>query len=111
MSKESFKSFARLHPELATKVMNNESSWQKLYELYEIYGEDNSIWTNYFNESTPTTIKDIMNNFKNIDLTSVQKGISNLQKTLGIIQDIGVGQTTTSSLPYEKKPLYKYFED
>ena len=34
MSKESFKDFARLHPELATQVVNNKISWQKLYELY-----------------------------------------------------------------------------
>ena len=38
MSKESFKDFARLHPELATQVVNNKISWQKLYELYDIYG-------------------------------------------------------------------------
>ena len=36
MSKESFKNFARLHPELATQVVNNKISWQKLYELYDI---------------------------------------------------------------------------
>ena len=51
------------------------------------------------------------NNFKNLDLTSVQKTINNLQKTLSVIQDIAVGQSNNSSLPYEKKPLYKYFED
>ena len=110
MSKESFKVFARNPPELATKVMNNDVSWQKLYELYEIYGEDNSIWNNYFSNET-TSLKDIINNFKNLDLTSVQKTINNLQKTLSLIQDIGVGQLNNSSLPYEKKPLYKYFED
>ncbi len=110
MSKESFKVFARSHPELATKVMNNDVSWQKLYELYEIYGEDNSIWNSYFTNET-TSIKDIINNIKNIDLTSFQKTINNLQKTLSLIQDIGVGQLNNSSLPYEKKPLYKYFED
>ena len=110
MSKESFKSFAKQHPELANKVMNNESTWQKLYELYEIYGEDNTIWNNYFKEEK-TSLTDIMNTIKNIDLQSVQKTINNLQKTLGIIQDIGVGQISSNSLPYERKPLYKYFED
>ena len=47
MSKESFKVFARNHPELATKVMNNDVSWQKLYELYEMYGEESDVWDNY----------------------------------------------------------------
>ena len=110
MSKESFKQFARKHPELANKVINNDISWQKLYELYEIYGEDNSIWNNYITNET-TSIKELLNNFKNIDLTSIQKTITNLQKSLSVIQDLGVGQTNASSLPYERKPLYKYFED
>ena len=43
MSKESFKSFARGHTELANYVMNGKTSWQRLYELYEIYGENSSI--------------------------------------------------------------------
>ena len=44
MSKESFKSFARSHTELANYVMNGKTNWQRLYELYEIYGENSSIW-------------------------------------------------------------------
>lgn len=110
MSKESFKQFARNHPELANKVINNDISWQKLYELYEIYGEDNSIWNNYFTNET-TTMKDLLNTFKNIDLNSIQKTINNLQKSLSVIQDLGVGQTSNSSLQYERKPLYRYFDD
>ena len=47
MSKESFKLFAKNHPELAEKVLRGTVSWQQLYEIYEIYGENNSIWTNY----------------------------------------------------------------
>ena len=39
MSKESFKTFARNNPELASSVLDNKVTWQQLYELYEIYGE------------------------------------------------------------------------
>lgn len=126
MSKETFKIFARSHPELATTVMKGETSWQKLYELYDIYGENNSIWDNYLspiirNETTitetafqPNTFKDFFNTFKNIDLDSVQKGVTNLQKTVGLLQDIGLGskapQTATRNT-YEPRPMYRYFED
>ena len=48
MSKESFKLFAKNHPELAEKVLKDNVSWQKLYELYEIYGAESTIWNNYF---------------------------------------------------------------
>ena len=115
MSKETFKSFARNHPELAKQVLNNKVSWQKLYELYEIYGEDNSIWNDFITtnnyQTTITTFKDLFTNFKSLDLDSVQKGITNLQKTLGLLQELGVGQRTNQSLQYEPKPLFRYFED
>ncbi len=116
MSKDTFKSFARSHPELANTVLKGNATWQQLYELYEIYGENNSIWNNYFEHSTFTdttasaTIKDFVNTLKNLDMDSVQKGITNIQKTIGLLQDIGIGngkETTT----YEAKPIYKRFED
>lgn len=95
MSKESFKSFARGHTELANYVMNGKTSWQRLYELYEIYGENSSIWNDYFSSSSvnavnketevselSTSLKDLVSNIRNIDLDSVQKGITNIQKAL-----------------------------
>ena len=62
MSKESFKTFARKYPELATSVINGKVSWQQLYELYEIYGENNDIWNDYIskkNNSNQTSLKDV----------------------------------------------------
>lgn len=122
MSKETFKTFARNHPELANTVMKGETTWQKLYELYDIYGEDSSVWNSYFStalsnasQSTfePSAFKDFFNTFKNIDLDSVQKGVTNLQKTVGLLQDIGLGNRPTqpSTSMYEPRPMYKYFED
>lgn len=123
MSKETFKEFARNHPELATTVMKGDTSWQKLYELYDIYGETGDVWNNYLTRSStiepastfqPSTFRDFFNTFKNIDLDSVQKGVTNLQKTVGLLQDIGLGRTSTSNQSnpnYEPRPMYKYFED
>ncbi len=120
MSKETFKLFARSHPELATQVLNNKTSWQKLFELYEIYGENNAVWNDFLPRATlananlsqsPTTIKDLIGMIKNIDLDSVQKGVNNLQKTIGLLQDIGLGSSTKPTDVYEPRPLYQYFED
>jgi len=122
MSKENFKSFARIHPELANFVDNNQTNWQKLYELYDIYGENSSVWDKYFssaNLSLPTstknlnnaTVGDFVNSFKNMDLETVQKGIANIQKTIGILQDMGLGKEEVVKAPYEPRPMYKYFED
>lgn len=116
MSKETFKLFARNHPELATSVLKNNTTWQKLYEIYEIYGESSSIWDNYLTRNTKITsnsssFKDIFNTVKNIDLDSVQKGVENLQKTIGILQDIGFTNNKIPKQTYEPRPIYKHFED
>lgn len=112
MSKESFKVFVRRHPELATNVLKGKASWQQFYEIYELYGENNNVWNNYFTKESVTdtittgasTIKDFINNLKNIDMESVQKGITNIQKTMGLLQDIGLTNK-------ESEPIYKRFED
>lgn len=123
MSKENFKSFARIHPELANFVNTNQTSWQKLYELYDIYGENSSVWNNYLPQNnllnkvanttslSNTTVGDFVNTVKNIDLETVQKGINNIQKTIGLLQDMGLGKEEVVTPPYEPRPMYKYFED
>lgn len=110
MSKESFKIFAKQHPELAEKVLKGTTSWQQLYELYEIYGEQNQIWNNILdNKITDTTsFKEVFNTLKNLDMDSVQKGITNLQKTISLLQDIGLPKKEST---YEPRPIYKSFED
>ena len=104
MSKESFKLFAKSHPELAESVLNNEVTWQKLYELYDIYGESSSIWDNY----KTTTFKSLFNSLKNIDLDKVQEGVNNLEKTVGLLQGLGSKNVPNT---YEERPSYKHFED
>ena len=49
---------------------------------------------------------------KKVDLDSVQKTVGNLQKTIGLLQDIGIGgSTATKTSSYEPRPMYKYFDD
>ena len=109
MSKESFKNFARNHTELANQIIEGKTSWQKLYELYEIYGEDSTIWNEYLN-TKQTTISDFISTIKNIDMNSIQSGIKNIQKTINLLQEIGLGSNNTNT-NYEPRPMYKYFED
>ena len=114
MSKEQFKQFAKKHPELANNVSSGNTTWQKLYELYDIYGENLSIWKEYITTTTPITsqnsIKDIFNIFKNLDVDSIQQGVTNIQKTIGLIQELGIIPNRENK-DYEPRPIYKRFED
>ena len=65
MAKEQFKEFVKTKPELATYVENNEMTWQKFYELYDLYGEDETIWRKYSKRDEKPTkkIADYMEKF------------------------------------------------
>lgn len=120
MSKDAFKIFARQHPELASSVLNDTTTWQKLYELYDIYGETSDVWSKFLTGNSviqdvkplkDTTVGDIFQTIKNVDLTNVQKGIENIQKTIGMIENIGLDNKGNITSSYEARPMYKYFED
>jgi len=124
MAKEDFKRFVRSHPELVNYVNSGKMSWQKFYEMYDIYGENNSVWLNYQDtrnvdvkqETTSkiastvgdTSLKDLFNMVKKIDLESVRKGAEGLQKAISLVQDFG---TTKQTNNYQARPLYKHLED
>lgn len=127
MAKEDFKRFVRGHPELVNYVNKGTMSWQKFYEMYDIYGESNSIWKEYQptnqtinNTSTSSTtsknntvgdtsLKDLFNMVKKIDLDSVRKGAEGLQKAIALVQDFSLGSKQTNN--YQARPLYKHLED
>ncbi len=122
MAKEDFKLFVRSHPELIHHVNHGDMSWQKFYEMYDIYGENSNVWEKYrevgdiqnvASKTTKTTVgdtslKDLFNMVKKIDLDSVRKGAEGLQKAIALIQDFGVSKTTNN---YQARPLYKHLED
>lgn len=121
--KEAFKEFLRQHPKITEYLKNNkESSIQKLYEIYDIYGEDSTAWGPYLNftsENVKTSssdsigsIKDLM---KNIDVDSLQEHIKTAQKALGFIEELtSKGASNINSIPKGPKsprPLDKFFGD
>ena len=111
--KEEFKEFARTHPELINSIRSGDSSWQSLYEIYDIYGDDDRAWTNYLKKTTPNNISNITDIVKNIDMDSVQKHINTAQKALGLVQVLTGKSTTASAIkgPVTPRPINKFFED
>ena len=75
MSKQNFISYARNHPELANYVLNGKVTWQQLYEIYEIYGENNNILENY----TKNNID--LNSFKEDSIISQYNSIAFIESS------------------------------
>ena len=114
MSKEAFKEFVKKNSVLVKYVKNNNMSWQKFYELYDMYGEDNKIWDEYLMAKSRETIVpergDFMNYFKNINLDSIQESITSLQRVIGVIGDLAIKNDNPASSIIEK-PIYKHMDD
>ena len=109
--KEMFKEFAKNHPELITYLNNHKDiTWQNLYEIYDIYGEDNNIWNPYFNEKS-TNFSDM---FKNVDMSKVKEHIGTAQKALSLLQELttkGAENISNFKGPTMPRPITKFFGD
>ena len=84
--KDEFKNFVKKNPSLIKHVKDGSMSWQKYYEIYDMYGEDENAW------------KD-----------SIQNGVQSVQRVLSVLGDFGTKETKKEE--YKPRPMYKHFED
>lgn len=116
--KEEFKTFVRKKPELIKYVNSGNTSWQQLYETWNLYGEKDEIWNNYSNnineenenKKEEFNMSNITDMIKKIDMNQVQKGVTGLQKMIELIQGFTTKEETNTN-NYEPRQLFKKFED
>ena len=108
MSIESFKQFVRDNPYLVNYVKNNKMTWQKFYEIYDLYGPDDSIWNDFKNNNSTSNSETSLSLFKGIDLNSVQKVLTSLDKAIDAFKGFNNNEKTEI---YEERPKNKYYED
>lgn len=103
--KEKFKAFVKQNPSLAKYVNNNQMTWQKFYEMYDLYGEDSDVWKDYLKGVASI---DLLSFLKNINIDNLEENINSIKRVISVIQDLGVSKQTNS---YKPRPIYKHFED
>lgn len=118
---DDFKSFVKKNPNLVNYVKNDTMSWQKFYELYDLYGEDENIWGDYLGSRSASSNKvekksnsrfsDILDMAKNIDANKLQDSISSVQKAIGLIGDMFIKDKGTDTNTYTPRPIYRKFDD
>ena len=109
---DNFKTFVKANPHFATYIKNGTMTWQKFYELYDMYGEDSTIWKDFSKEDKKTspTIGDIINMAKNIDINKLQDGVNSLSKAVGLFSELFANKTKEPD-QYTPRAVYKRFED
>lgn len=110
MGKQEFKAFVSTKPELADYVLTKEMTWQEFYELYDLYGEDETIWNKYKKKET-RKVSDFM---QNLDTDSLQKHIESAQKALNFISELstkGAEEVSNVIKPTVERPIKKFFGD
>ena len=120
---DNFKEFVRNNNYLIGYIKRGKKSWQDLYELYDLYGEDENAWREFLkedyinkskisNNKSSNYIEEMVRMAKNIDVDKVQEGITSLQKTLGLFGELFTNKSNVSSTKeYNPRPLYRRFED
>ncbi len=117
-TKEKFKDFVKQHPVLLKHVRDEKMTWQKFYEMYDMYGEDETVWKDYLvtgatvaaTSTASTSSFDLMGFLRNLDLDSIQEGVNSMQRVLGLLQDMSSNKNTPAETK-KPRPLYKHFED
>lgn len=121
--KDEFKEFVSKHPNLVNIVKNKSHTWQDLFEVYDLYGPDETAWNRYIENSSGSTTTESDKNsnslgelakiFKNVNIDNVQKYIDTAQKAIGVIQEItGASASAVASKgPSASRPINKIFED
>lgn len=112
MSKETFKEFVSHKPQLADFVASKEMSWQDFYELYDMYGEDESVWKKYDKvRESSTNITDVL---KNLDVDSLEEGMGKIEKALNFFGELTKSskvEDVASTIPNINRPITKFFGD
>lgn len=116
MKKEEFKEFVKKNPILLKYVKDGSMTWQKFYEMFDMYGDDSSAWKDYLssdvsNIANSSATLGLFDFIKNLDFDSIQNGVNSMQRVLSLLQDMSKKNNSTNNTNYTTRPLYKHFED
>ena len=110
---DNFKKFVKNNPTFASFIKDGSMTWQKFYELYDMYGEDSNIWDEFKKipeKKNSPTISDLVAMAKNIDLNKFQDGVNSLSKAVGLFSELFTNNKTDTDY-YKPRAVYKRFED
>lgn len=116
MSKmDDFKKFVGDKPFLKEKIRKKETTWQELYEHYDLYGESDELFQNKeeesFSESDEKSedgsdkgINGLFDMLSGIDIDKIADGLNGMRKVLSILGELTSTQDDRNAQGKKSKP-------
>ncbi len=116
---EEFKSFIRDKPYLKEKVKNNKTTWQELFERYDLYGKDDDIFkedeineeVKDEKETKEENFSSFFNMLSGIDVDKISDGLNGMKKILSILSEITATEDVSSFSTRRNQKPYKRDDD
>ena len=105
---DEFKAFIKDKEFLIDKVNNKEITWQGLYEIYDLYGENASIFkqNNKQEETTNNTSENKVNNllkaFEGVDVNKINENLEGVRKVLAVLSEFSKKEDVKPKRTYER---------
>lgn len=110
---DDFKKFVSQKPYLKDKINRKETTWQELYEHYDLYGEDDELFKDNEekenmddNDSSNQEkgLNGLFDMLSGIDIDKIADGLSGMRKVLGILSELTQNQDNVNDFSKRSKP-------
>lgn len=81
---DDFKRFIKTIPRIKEDVLNHRYTWQQIYEIYTMYGEDDDFFKSY----KTNDLNNVLDIIKNIDLEALSSSLQSIEKVLSLFSGI-----------------------
>ena len=117
---DSFREFVKEKPFLKDKVRNKETTWQELFERYDLYGEEDEIFIEKVEdkevedstddkEENEEGISSILGLLAGLDMDKISESLNSMKKVLNILSEVTkkddepITSSRRKSRPYVKE--------
>ena len=105
---DEFKAFIKDKEFLIEKVNNKEVTWQGLYEIYDLYGKDASIFnakkeTVQDNKNTmgEGKVNNLLEAFEGVDINKINENLEGVRKVLAVLSEFSKKDDTKPKRTYD----------
>lgn len=96
-----FKDFIKNKEFLIDKVNNKETTWQDLYQIYDLYGENASIFKDV-SVNNENKISSLLKAFEGVDVNKINENLEGVRKILTVLGEFSKKDEGKVKRSYDK---------